>query len=151
MSIRRKLKRQDYEAKPFLAWNAYVHLLAVEKYEDLTPVQADASLIFWYDSEVQNGGHFQYFVNKGVVKAELAVTALGRLDATNHQRILSDAIDLWNSRERHQIQSVQEFCDEARARNFKSLDHAYYLCKPAIKSFLEDFLRNHFEEFIELG
>jgi len=34
------------------------------KYADLNDIQSVALFAFWYDSEVQNGGHLQYFENK---------------------------------------------------------------------------------------
>lgn len=150
MSIKGKLKRQDYAARPLLAWNALVSLLAFEEYEDLTPLQADASLLYWYDSEVQNGGHFQYFVNKAGTKAELAVAALGRCGATTQQQILSKAIRVWNSRSRPKISTTQQFSEEALIGEFNSLDRAYYECKPCITAVLQDVLNKNFAEFIEL-
>jgi len=45
-------------------WNAFVDVLAMEEYADLDPVQRIPHLCFWYDSELQNGGHFQYFENR---------------------------------------------------------------------------------------
>jgi hypothetical protein len=150
MNIRRKIKRQDYERWPPTAWNAYVHLLAFEKLEDLTALQADAALMFWYDSEVQNGGHFQYFVNKGLAIATEAVDALGRQGAIDQQRILADAIEAWNSRSRQPIETVEEFCDEALNAEFKSFDRAYYACKPTMEMLLKEVLKNNFAEFIEI-
>ena len=33
-------------------------------YEDLAEVQRKAHLVFWYDLQVNNGGHLQYFENQ---------------------------------------------------------------------------------------
>lgn len=63
--ITRSLTKQEVEAEPFRVWNAYVDLLAMEKYGALSREQRPAFLVFWYESEVQNGGHFQYFENRG--------------------------------------------------------------------------------------
>jgi len=150
MDIRRKLKRRDYEVQPYLAWNAFVSLLATEKYENLTPLQADATLIFWYDSEVQNGGHLQYFENKGVAKASGAVAALSRRGAAEQSRTLADAIAVWSSRPRPRIETAQEFCQAALKGEFDSFDRAYHACKPAVMDLLEEILKNNFSEFIEL-
>lgn len=57
----RTLMKQELEHSPWLVWNAFVDLLATEKYEDLSPEQRPAHLVFWYESEVQNGGHMQLF------------------------------------------------------------------------------------------
>ena len=63
--LRRTVDRDAAEREPHLIWNAFVDLIAVESYEQLSPVQRMAHLAFWYDSEVQNGGHGQYFENRG--------------------------------------------------------------------------------------
>ena len=47
--------------EPHLIWNAFIDLIAIEDYGDLSPIQRKAHLVFWYESEVQNGGHGQYF------------------------------------------------------------------------------------------
>jgi hypothetical protein len=41
-------------------WNAFIQLLALTDYDELAPQQRAAHLVFWYESEVQNGGHLQY-------------------------------------------------------------------------------------------
>ncbi len=39
-------------------------MCALSDIQDLTPVQRLAHLAYWYMSEVENGGHQQYFLNK---------------------------------------------------------------------------------------
>jgi hypothetical protein len=63
----RTLTNGEVEREPYRVWNAYVDLLAVEDHRDLVPEQRAAYLVFWYESEVQNGGHLQYFENRGTV------------------------------------------------------------------------------------
>jgi len=62
----RMLTKPQVDAEPFRIWNACVDLLATEDYRDLGKEQRPAHLVFWYESEVQNGGHLQYFENRGV-------------------------------------------------------------------------------------
>ena len=52
-----------------------------EPLPDLTPEQRRAHLVFWYESEMQNGGHLQYFENRGAEHLEETVYALGLLGA----------------------------------------------------------------------
>jgi hypothetical protein len=54
--ILRKLSKREVESEPFQIWNAFIDLLAMEDYRDLNPVQRAAHLVFWYESEIQNGG-----------------------------------------------------------------------------------------------
>jgi hypothetical protein len=63
----RTLTKGEVEKEPYRVWNAYVDLLAVEDHRDLVPEQRAVYLVFWYESEVQNGGHLQYFENRGTV------------------------------------------------------------------------------------
>jgi len=72
-------------------WNAYVDLLAMEPYDELAEEQRPAHLVFWYESEVQNGGHLQYFENRGTEHLGETVEALGVLDASCQQQILREA------------------------------------------------------------
>ncbi len=53
----------------------------MEDYDDLSPEQRPAHLVYWYESEVQNGGHLQYFENRGTEHLAAAVKALGSLGA----------------------------------------------------------------------
>ncbi len=150
MTIKSKLKRSDYEAGPYLAWNAFVDLIALEKYEDLTPLQREAALAFWYDSEVQNGGHFQYFVNSAGRRAEQTISALDQLGLPDQRKILADAVAIWTSKFRPRIETVEEFSSIALTGELDGLDRAYYKCKPTIPERLGEFLKANFGEFIEL-
>ncbi len=59
-----KLTKSDVEEKPYCIWNAFVELLASHDYNELSPRQRAAHLVFWYESEVQNGGHLQFSENR---------------------------------------------------------------------------------------
>ena len=74
--MRRTVSRIAAEREPHLVWNAFIDPLAMEAYEDLSPVQSVAHLDFWYDAEVQNGGHDQYFENRGTGLIAESVAAL---------------------------------------------------------------------------
>ena len=74
--IRRAIKRSEYEAAPDVAWNAFVDIVAMESPDDLSEIQRQAHFAFWYDSEVENGGHLQYFENHGTLHADATIHAL---------------------------------------------------------------------------
>jgi hypothetical protein len=73
-------------------WNGFVELLALSRPEELTPEQRPAQLVFWYQSEVLNGGHLQYVVNRGSAEAREAIGALESFGATEHARLLAEAV-----------------------------------------------------------
>jgi hypothetical protein len=86
------VERTRLQQEPYLVWNAFIDLLAMEEYGDLTSVQRRAHLVLWYDSEVQNGGHGQYFENRGVNRLAETVAALRALGLPDHAQVLSRAI-----------------------------------------------------------
>jgi len=56
--IRRSLPASAVAERPYLVWNAFVDVLAMTEYADLTPAQRLPRLAFWYESEVQNGDQY---------------------------------------------------------------------------------------------
>jgi hypothetical protein len=77
--IIRRLTRADAERRPELVWNTFIDILSAADYENLSPGQRIPHLVFWYDSEVQNGGHGQYFDNRGISKVGKTIEALRTL------------------------------------------------------------------------
>src|SRR5437016_4501842 len=77
-----QLTSKEVEAEPFCVWNSFVNLLAKHSYEELSAEQRPAHLVFWYESEVQNGGHLQYFENRGVEHLAKTIAALGLIGAS---------------------------------------------------------------------
>src|SRR5437899_9848444 len=118
----RRLTKQEVDAQPFRVWNAYVDLLAMEDYRDLAEEQRPAHLVFWYESEVQNGGHLQYFENRGTKYLGETIEALGVLGADGHQAILREAADLFLGPERPRIQTTEAYSAVALEGEFDSLD-----------------------------
>jgi hypothetical protein len=106
----RRLNKAQVELVPYEVWNAFVNLLWLESYEDLTPEQRPAQLVIKYEGEVQNGGHMQYFENSKGKYLDETVAALGFLGAACQQEVLRDALRLWRSRNREKIKAVEEFC-----------------------------------------
>jgi hypothetical protein len=129
-------------------WNAFVDLLAMENYQDLTPEQRAAHLVFWYENEVQNGGHLQYFENRGTEHLGETIEALSLLGAACQQQVLRDAGKLWLSQIRPRIETVEEFCAAALDGEFAVLDARFGQCEPALQRILEEYLRQHQSSFV---
>lgn len=123
-------------------WNAFVNLLAMSEPGELDAEQRQAQLVFWYESEVQNGGHLQYFVNRGEAEAELAVLALRELRADSHSEILASALQSWQSEPRRAPSTVEEYVSEALEAEFASFDQAFGAAES-----LSDLLERHLGEF----
>ncbi len=144
----RTLTKREVEAEPYRVWNAYVDLLAMEDYRDLAPEQRAAYLVFWYESEVQNGGHLQYFENRGTKHLAATVEALGSLGASCQQQVLREAGDLWQSRERQRIQTVEEYRETALEGEFDAFDSRFHACSPTLQQSLEAYLEGHQSSFV---
>jgi len=149
--IRRSLPASVVAAEPWQVWNAFVDLLATEEHEVLTPLQRDAQLAFWYDAEVQNGGHLQYFVNSAGQHADDAVRALGRLGAGAHAEVLGRATSVWRSHARVEPRSASEYASAALEGEFEGHDAAYHAIHPTLVEILERVLAEHREEFVSIG
>ncbi|MDD5259817.1 MAG: DUF4375 domain-containing protein [bacterium] len=134
--MRRSLNRSEYSLSPHLAWNAFIDLLAMSDYSQLTPIQQVAYLVFWYESEVQNGGHGQYFENRGIGMLQETLSALEQLGGYSQRNVLSEAFGIFK-------QNAVEF-------NEDPFDKAFHECSPNIQVLLEQYLKKWFEEFIEL-
>ena len=81
MASPRPVSRSTPDQHYALPWSAMVNLCAMEPLEACTPVHRQAALVFWYQSEINNGGHFQYFMNSAGVHCVEAVQALRKLGA----------------------------------------------------------------------
>ena len=148
--ITRLLSKAEIEAEPFRIWNAYVNLLAMEKYDHLSPKQRPAHLVFWYESEVQNGGHLQYFENRGTRHLKATIEALGKLEAICQQQVLREAGELWLSRSRPRVQTVREFRDKLDENEFETFDLRFHRCSPPLQQRLEEYLSRHLSSFISV-
>ena len=148
--IRRKIRKEMLQESPYALWNAFVDLLAKERYSDLDEVQRTAHLCFWYDSEVQNGGHLQCFENRGTGLLADTLVALRNIGAECQHKVLAAAWRLFSSRPRERIETRDEFVSVALSGEFEELDAAYYACQPPMQKLLEDYLHQHKDRFVEI-
>jgi Domain of unknown function (DUF4375) len=129
-------------------WNAFVHLLAFAEESELSDEQIPAWHAFRYESEVQNGGHMQYFLNRGVPEASRAVISLRRLGANEFANILSGALALWESKERQNPGSIEEYVEEALLLEFEGYDNRFGDAQPPLVEILERHLAENQELFV---
>ena len=152
-----KLDKTNVDKEPYLLWNAFVQLISESEPDDLNDIQSVAQFAFWYDSEVQNGGHLQYFENKhnlyGSEKITLLISAtlesLKILGAKEQADILSSASKHYLSQVRKHPKTVQEFSELALEDEFGEFDSNYYNCTPDMNYYLEKYLQSHINEFVE--
>jgi hypothetical protein len=128
-------------------WNAFIGLLAMSEAEELSAAQRPAQLAFWYESEVQNGGHLQYFLNRGPAEAESAIAALERIGASIHSRVLRAAFETWQAVSRNRPASIEEYSQAATEGEFDTYDQQFYAA-PALMGILESFLNGNRDLFV---
>ena len=133
------------EDTSYAVWNAFVDLIANSFYQELTPRQRPAQLVFRYESEVQNGGHRQFFVNSEGEHLEETVAALDALGAACQARVLEQAVARWNWTQRLSPESVGDYAAEAAKGEFSDFDHAFADCEDREAS-LTQVLERHLAE-----
>ena len=147
--VRRQLSKQLVAREHWARWNAFVDLLATEDFDALEPVQRVAYLVFWYDSEVQNGGHLQYFENETGRRAEEAILALQSIGGECQAEILAAAVRSWSRVERLPPETVEEYIKNALNGEFDDFDARYAECDPSVIMLLENYLDRRETEFLE--
>jgi hypothetical protein len=99
-----------------------VDLCAMEKLETCTPVQRKAALVFWYQAEVNNGGHFQYFVNKASYPHKEVVDALRELGAHHSADVLAAALKELDGRLPHFPETAEDYEEERQDFSLEQFD-----------------------------
>jgi Domain of unknown function (DUF4375) len=148
MAAPQTVTRKQVEDEPFIVWNEYVGILGMSDYHELTEIQRVAHLSFWYDSELQNGGHLQYFENHGDHRAEEVIRSLRCLGGAEQADVLSRAARQFRTTPRRRIVTVEEFVQTALEGEFDELDKDYYRCCPPMTELLKAYLAQHRDDFV---
>src|SRR3954467_13539581 len=106
-----KVSRKEFEAFRGVRWNAMNSICALSKIDELTPIQRIAHLAFWYMSEVYNGGHYQYFVNKCRYDHQEVLRCVREVGATEQAAILEKALEYDPSKHGDYPDDVNEFVE----------------------------------------
>jgi hypothetical protein len=136
----RRLSRVEVAGTPYLLWNAFVNLIALEPLDELDEIQRPAALVFSYESEVQNGGHLQYFENCGSDLLQKTIDALSKLGARKQRHLLESAGRLWCSRMRAPIRTTEGYVVTALEDEFQRHDSEFHKCTPTLQACLEEYL-----------
>ena len=94
-----------------IAWNAMIHMCAMEEPADLTAMQLPMYHVFWYMSEVVANGHFHYFINYTGDSFSPVIDALRDIEAVQSLAILTAAIELFTTRHEERVtpESIQQY------------------------------------------
>jgi len=124
-----ELTAAEVAARPYLIWNGFVAVITRLPYDRMTGLQRFAQLAFRYDSEVQNGGHLQFFLNTQDSERDF-VDALEGLSLPAHAKLLRCAYDRWKGRPRSEPARAEEFVAAALHEEFADVDAAYHQLNP---------------------
>src|SRR5262245_40778434 len=109
--MKRVVSSEAAQRDPNLVWNEFIHLLAFSELDQLDASQRPAHLAFWYDSEVQNGGHLQYFENRPAELVPETIRALLQIGASQQADLLKSALERFGNRRREKLETVEEYVE----------------------------------------
>jgi hypothetical protein len=144
-----RLARAAVESDANLLWNSFIDLIARAPAE-LEPEQRAAHFAFVYESEVQNGGHLQYFENRGTERIAETIEALNLIGAQCHEKVLRAAGETFLQKTREPFRAVEEYAEAALEGEFDALDGQFHRCSPSLLERLERFFEEHRAWFIEI-
>jgi hypothetical protein len=148
--MKARLARTQVESDPKLLWNTFINLIA-DHPSNLDPEQRPAHFVFVYESEVQNGGHLQYFENQGTDDLDETLAALGLIGADCHQQVLRGAAELFLNSERSELHSAEDYVEAALEDEFGAWDARFHDCATSLIDSLKDLLVRHPEDFVEIA
>mgnify|MGYP001263600490 CR=1 FL=1 len=148
--IKRKLSKKIIAEKDFQLWNSFIDLLAMESEDDLTEIQKHAQRAFWYESEIQNGGHLQYFENFRMKDYSDIINSLKFIGANNHSIVLTKASNLFISKNRNPIKSIIGFVMKAKEGEYDNFDFEYNEISPDMNHYLSEYLKKYQDDFIKI-
>ena len=109
-------------------WNRFIDEICSKDLDDLSEIQKNAVLCFWYDGEVQNGGHSLYF---------------DVCEESDHSR-LTKALSAVGGGEAARI--FEQALSEGEKDGWSEADEAYYRLSPSLCRRLMDYVEENREE-----
>lgn len=147
--LKRTISKSELLSKEYLIWNAFIDLVTMEDEDDLTSIQKNGQRAFVYDSEIQNGGHLQYFENLRLKHYDEIIGSLISMNAPIQADILKRAALIFQSIDRPVIENKYQYSEIALEGEFDKLDGEYYKASPTLTELMEEYLNNNTNEFIE--
>jgi len=150
VDIRTAVLRSDMKHHKDRPWTLFLDLVNYSEFPDFAGVHAAAYLAFWYEAEVYNGGHHQFFTNSTGRYARETVPALVVLGTMEHARVLERAIALVEGDWDAEWNCFVIDRDGPLIKSLREIDHAYHTIEPDITELLHRFLDEHFDAFFRV-
>jgi hypothetical protein len=145
------------QKEPLLLWNTFIQFLTKADTTEMNDVQMAAQLTFWYDADIQKGGHLNYFENKyEKLGDKLNVLILATLDALKilgaqqQAEILGGAADVYFCKPRKHSRNPDDIIQMALEGEFEKFDTRYNECDPEINQLLEKYLMAYRDSFVKV-
>ncbi len=112
-------------------WNRFIDEICMKERSALSSCQKAAVHSFWYDSEMNSGGHSGYFDCYPGVKADDLIWALNEVGAKAY------------------IENFKEATSTGESDDFMKTDEAFYSIKPPLADILMKYEEEHKEEILK--
>ncbi|MBD5113296.1 MAG: DMP19 family protein [Ruminococcaceae bacterium] len=112
-------------------WNRFIDEICSKDLNELSEIQRAAVLCFWYDAEMQSGGHSGYFDCYPEIKPEELIAAINLIGykeiSDNYQKALDE---------------------QARDDGYETVDNVYYDFEPSLCDLLMEFVEKNKDEIL---
>lgn len=122
--------------------------------KSFTEAQRRFLALFWYDSEVCNGGHDQFFSNSTGIVWKDAIECMQMIGASEYADNFQKAVDMFGGKvpfdraERNAMLDI--LCEDENFDDFHEIDSFYYK-EENINQLMNEYAKNHASEFVVNG
>lgn len=106
-------------------WNRFIDEICMKEHSSLSSCQKAAVLSFWYDTEMNSGGHSGYFDCYSEVKPEDLIWALNEVGAKEYIENFRDAVSTGES------------------DDYIKTDETFYSIEPPLANILMKYVEEH--------
>lgn len=145
-----QVSKSEYEKDPSARFRALVEYLGQNNSPQADRELELVRLAFFYDAEVLNGGHLQYFVNRGTNEAPAVLSALEAVGDLERAALLRSCLARVAASPLPRVESLGAYADLAAARSFRSEDTRYYEIRPELLQRIQDFITPKLSQLVEL-
>ncbi len=111
--------------------------------------------LFWYDSEVCNGGHDQFFSNSTGIVWKDAIECMRMIGANKSAENFQKAVDMFGGsipfeRDDRNI-ALEKLYEHEEFDDFNQIDMFYYNVEEDIEQLMNDYVKMHASDFVVKG
>lgn len=113
-------------------WNGFIEKICNQEIEILSPTQRNAVLCFWYDAEMNSGGHSGYFECYKDINYDELIKAI---NIVSYKEIADNLI---------------EALKDGKTNGWADEDNKYYEFKPSLSDCLMEYVERNRDEIFNL-